>query len=313
MYPPAFEGAMRQRILHFLRTVFTLVVFGAGAVTLAFFVVSRTDELAEDRLLPGGEKLPPPEPFWSRFGRWGHTVVGSGFADFGQSNKVVVKQVLAGRLPVTVTVGAVSWLLVWGGGLGLATALATRFRAWATIHQKVVYPMVHAAPALVVVILFYLILLHFNPTSSRPVRMAAGVAALVTLLLPTATALWYNGMVRVLASEYVRVLRARGLSPASLWLRHVLPNVVVSSGILTQAVFSLAGLVVGSAFVEGVFRLGGVAEILIEGARHGHAELCAFATLMYFAVTAFGVLATELVVLVLDPAGEVARAQSEAL
>jgi ABC-type dipeptide/oligopeptide/nickel transport system permease component len=83
--------------------------------------------------------------------------------------------------------------------------------------------------------------------------------------------------------------------------------VIVSSGILTQTAFSLAGLVVGSAFVEGVFRLGGVAEAFIDGTRHGHAELCAFVTIMYFLVIAVGVLVSELVVILLDPDGEVSR------
>ena len=85
-----------------------------------------------------------------------------------------------------------------------------------------------------------------------------------------------------------------------------MPNVIVSSGVLTQAVFSLAGLVVGSAFVEGVFRLGGVAEAFIEGATRGQAELTGFATLVYFLVTAAGVLLAEGVVIYLDPDGELA-------
>jgi ABC-type dipeptide/oligopeptide/nickel transport system permease component len=304
---------MRNRLLHLVRTVLVLACFGAASVTLAFFVVSRTDELAEDRLLPGGERLPPPEPFGPRFRRWVATVVGSSFADFGQSNKVVVRQLLADRLPVTLTLAAASWGLAWGAGLALAAALATRLRDWAGPHQKLVYPMMHAVPSLVVVLLFYLVLLRFEPNASRMVRTGVGIAALVALMLPTTTALWLNGIERVLAAEYVRVLRARGLGPLSLWLKHVLPNVIVSSGILTQAVFSLSALVVGSAFVEGVFRLGGVAETFIEGARHGHAELCAFATLLYFGITALGVLLGELVVVLLDPQGEVARAEFDSL
>jgi ABC-type dipeptide/oligopeptide/nickel transport system permease component len=84
-------------------------------------------------------------------------------------------------------------------------------------------------------------------------------------------------------------------------------NVVVSSGVLTQAVFSLGGLMVGSAFVEGVFRLGGVGEAFIEGATRGQAELAGFATLVYFLVTAVGVLLAEGMVIYLDPDGELSR------
>ena len=125
-------------------------------------------------------------------------------------------------------------------------------------------------------------------------------------MLPSTTALWLNGIVRILDREYVRVARARGISPFALWTRHVMPNVIVSSGVLTQAVFSLSGLVVGSAFVEGVFRLGGMGEAFIEGATRGQAELTGFATLIYFLVTAAGVLIAEAVVIYLDPDGELA-------
>jgi ABC-type dipeptide/oligopeptide/nickel transport system permease component len=66
-------------------------------------------------------------------------------------------------------------------------------------------------------------------------------------------------------------------------------------------------LIVGSAFVEGVFRLGGMAEAFIEGATRGQAELAAFATLGYFLVTAVGVLLAEATVIFLDPDGELQR------
>jgi len=80
--------------------------------------------------------------------------------------------------------------------------------------------------------------------------------------------------------------------------------------VLTQAVFSLAGLVVGSAFVEGVFRLGGVAESFIEAATRGQAELAGFATLLYFLVLSSGVLLAEAIGIYLDPDGDVAHGDS---
>jgi peptide/nickel transport system permease protein len=298
---------MRKRLTHFLGTLFVLLLFGAGAVTITFLIVGLTDELAEDRFLPGGETLPPTVAFTSRYPRWVSTVVGSGFSDFGQSNKVVVKNVLADRLPVTATVGLISWALAWGLAFVFALCLATRWRSLAPLYRDRVYPMVQAVPTLLVVIVFYLLLLYVEPDSSRLLRTGVGIASLVALLAPAATALWFNAIERVLRTEYVRVARARGVSPWALWRRHVLPNALVSSGLLTQSAFSLAAMVVGSAFVEGVFRLGGVAEAFIEGTRHGQAELCALATLLYFVTTAAGVLLSELVVIVLDPGGEVSR------
>jgi ABC-type dipeptide/oligopeptide/nickel transport system permease component len=287
-----------------IRTLFLLCAFGAAGVTLAFYVVSQGDELADDRLRMSSEQPPPPEEFGPRYSRWVRTVIGSGLTDFGQSHTGPVKNVLADRFPVTAVVALSSWAIGWCLGLALAIGLATRWREYATFHQERVYPITHAIPSLVVVILFYLLLVTFDPRPSRALRTGIGVLSLVVMMLPGATALWLNGIQRVLDREYVRVARARGVSPVALWTRHILPNVVVSSGILTQAVFSLAGLIVGSAFVEGVFRLGGVAEAFIEAATRGQAELAAFATLAYFLVTAVGVLLAEGVIIILDPDGE---------
>lgn len=291
----------------FLRSLVVLGLFGASAVTATFYLVSRTDELAEDRLRLSAERAPLPEPFGERYVRWVRTVIGSGLTDFGQSHTGPVLDVLADRLPVTAAIGLLSWVSGWAVGLGLAILLATRWREYADFHQRRIYPIAHAVPALVVVILFYVVLVQIEPRPGRWARTAVGILGLVVLLVPSATALWLNGILRVLGREYVRVARARGIAPAVLWGRHILPNVVVSSGVLTQAVFSLAGLVVGSAFVEGVFRLGGVAEAFIEGATRGQAELAGFATLAYFSVTAVGVLLAEGVVIYLDPDGEARR------
>ena len=234
------------------------------------------------------------------------TVIGSHLTDFGQSHTGPVKDILADRLPVTAIIGFVSWFLGWGLGLALAILLGTRWRRFAALHQERIYPIGQAIPSLVIVILFYVVLVQIDPRPSRFLRSSVGILGLTVLMLPSTIALWLNGIQRILDREFVRVARARGISPLALWGRHIIPNVIVSSGVLTQAVFSLSGLVVGSAFVEGVFRLGGVGEVFIEGATRGQAELAGFATMVYFLVTATGVLAVECLVIYLDPDGELA-------
>jgi oligopeptide transport system permease protein len=289
-----------------LKAVVVLAAFGASAVTLTFLIVSQSDELGEDRYRLSSERPPPPEAFGPRYSRWVRTVIGSHLTDFGQSHTGPVKNILADRLPVTAAISVLSWVLGWGLGLALAILLGTRWRSFAAVHQERIYPIAQAVPSLVVVIVFYLVLVQIDPRPSRFLRSIAGILSLTVLMLPGTTALWLNGIRPVLDREFVRVAKARGISPFALWKRHIMPNVIVSSGVLTQAVFSLSGLVVGSFFVEGVFRLGGVGEAFIEGATRGQAELAGFATLVYFLVTATGVLAAEGIVIYLDPDGELA-------
>src|SRR4051812_37509626 len=189
----------------FLKALMVLSLFGASAVTLTFFVVSRTDQLADDRLRLSNEKAPPQEPFGPRYARWVGTVIGSGLTDFGQSHTGPVKEILADRLPVTASIGFLSWLFGWGLGLALAILLATRWRDYASFHQERLYPIAHAVPSLVVVILFYLILVQFEPRPSRLLRTVVGILSLTVLMLPGTTALWLNGILRIVDREYVRV------------------------------------------------------------------------------------------------------------
>jgi oligopeptide transport system permease protein len=289
-----------------LKAVVVLAAFGASAVTLTFLIVSQSDELGEDRYRLSSERPPPPEAFGPRYSRWVRTVIGSHLTDFGQSHTGPVKNILADRLPVTAAISFLSWVLGWGLGLALAILLGTRWRSFAAVHQERIYPIAQAVPSLVVVIVFYLVLVQIDPRPSRFLRSIAGILSLTVLMLPGTTALWLNGIRRVLDREFVRVAKARGISPFALWKRHIMPNVIVSSGVLTQAVFSLSGLVVGSFFVAGVLRLGGVGEAFIEGATRGQAELAGFATLVYFLVTVTGVVAAEGIVIYLDPDGELA-------
>jgi oligopeptide transport system permease protein len=290
----------------FLKAAVVLGMFGASSVTLTFFIVSQSDELGEDRYRLTSERPPPPEAFGPRYSRWVRTVIGSRLTNFGQSHTGPVKNILADRLPVTAAISFLSWTLGWGLGLALAILLGTRWRSFAPFHQERVYPIAQAIPSLVVVIVFYLVLVQIDPRPSRFLRSIAGIVSLTALMLPGTTALWYNSIIRVLDREFVRVAKARGISSFALWTRHVMPNVIVSSGVLSQAVFNLSGLVVGSFFVESVFRLGGVGEAFIEGATRGQAELAGVPTLLYFLVTATGVLAAQCVVIYLHLDGELA-------
>jgi len=101
--------------------------------------------------------------------------------------------------------------------------------------------------------------------------------------------------------EFIRVARATGIKPKHLWTRHIIPNAIASSGVLTQAAFSLAGLVVGSIFVERVFSLGGISDLFIDAIKGGQAELAATAVIVYFIPIAIGVCLAEGIVLLIAP------------
>lgn len=290
---------MYRRIGRWITVVVSLGTAGAASVVLTFFLVSQQPE--GKQISASGAISDPTMPFGLRLGRWLDTVLGSGFTRWGGSPTAPdVAGLLAARLPVSATVGLTSWVIGWVGGLLLAVLLC-RSQRWSGWIVDRAYPFVQAVPALTIVFLGYTLLVSLAPGGVESLGMPVGIGILGGLLLLPATALWLNALRRELDKEHVRASRSRGLRGRALWTRSILPNAIASSGVLTQAAFSLAGLVVGSLFVEKVFSLGGVATEFLQSIQQGQAELAATAVVIYFVPLAVGVSVAEGVVLLLQP------------
>ena len=170
--------------------------FGASAVTSTFFIVSQTDELAEDRLRLSSEKAPPPEPFGPRYSRWVRTVFGSGFDRLWPVAHRAGQRHPGRSSPRD---GRLSAFVSWTVGLGprpgagdLARHALARFcgrppgaasirshrpsRRWSWSSFSI----------------------SFSCRSTRaPVAcfgVVVGILSLTVLLLPSTTALWLNGI-----------------------------------------------------------------------------------------------------------------------
>jgi peptide/nickel transport system permease protein len=71
-----------------------------------------------------------------------------------------------------------------------------------------------------------------------------------------------EAMMDALASEYVRMARANGISPASIVFRHALKT--ASLQVLTLAGLFTISLLIGTVFVEIVFALPGMGSLMVQ-------------------------------------------------
>lgn len=286
-------GLLRVALL-----LLTIGVFGAIAVTLTFYLVAQRPEVIE---VAPGQVIREQEDFAPRFERWVSGLWDSGFGNWGKSRSVdSVNKELQPRLPVTLRIGATAWIAGWLGGLAIAWALVAKAKSALTPLRELINPLFSAIPSLPIVLLAF-VLLHRHTGSGTWAAEATGAALLTLLLLPTSTTLWANALQRAENREYVRVARAKGIHPWFLWCRHVIPNAIAASGVLTQAAFSLASLLVGSVFIEKTFSLGGIATSFVEATQLGRCELAATACVVYFLPLAVGVAVAELAVVFIDP------------
>jgi oligopeptide transport system permease protein len=277
---------------------------GPPPPTATFFLVGRKADCAEDGWAGAGDIRSGPVA--ERYAKWVTRVVESGLTDWGQaSSGAPVARVLAEGLPVTAGVGLAGWAAGWAAGLLAAAVVAARWPALGRWYTATGYPLAQAVPPVVVVLAAYLTLLRAGLVADPAACYAAGVVSTAALLFPSTSALALTGLRRVLALEFIRAARARGLSPGQLFRRHVARHLAVSSGMPVHAAVTLAVCLTGSMLVEKVFSLGGVGSRFVEAVTKGQAELAATLSLLFYAPLVGLVTAARATVRALDPAQEV--------
>ncbi|WP_340556144.1 ABC transporter permease [Streptomyces sp. GSL17-111] len=216
------------------------------------------------------EKLGLDRPLFVQFWDWfSHALRG----DFGTSwrNFQPVSDQIALRVPVTLSVVIAATVLA--AVLGLAVGVATGLHPGGALARvlKLASVVLFALPgfwvSLVLVMLFAVRLQWFPAVGYVPLTQSASgwlssitlpaVALALSAIVMIAEQL-RNGFVEVTKQDYVRTLRARGLSPRRVTL-HVLRN--ASPAALTVLAVMFVGLLGGAIVVEIIFNLPGIGQL----------------------------------------------------
>ena len=199
-------------------------------------------------------------PVLVQFGDW---AVRAAHGDFGNSYffKEKVSTLIADRLPITGTLGLV--------GIAIALAVALPLGILAAVYQNTIVDRLVTSIALVgqamptfwfgliLMIVFGLKLgwLPVSGTGSWQHYVMPGVVLAFTAI-PALMRLTRTGMIEVLASDYIRTARAKGLRARAVVLRHALRNAAIP--IVSIAAVQLGFMLGGSIVIETVFALHGV-------------------------------------------------------
>jgi peptide/nickel transport system permease protein len=214
------------------------------------------------------EAQPPP------FGSWlAHALQG----DLGTSlvTSVSVTRILGYRAPITVAlvVGTLLVSALVGGALGVVSAVRGGVLGRVLDALAVVgfaFPVFWLGPVLVewfaVDVRWFPAIFPFDPSPSTPGAWVHACALPVVTLsfggIAAVATQAREAMLETLASEHIRMARARGLAPVSVVLRHALrtaaPKVLNVLGVLA------AGLLAGAIFVENVYALPGLGTQLLQ-------------------------------------------------
>jgi peptide/nickel transport system permease protein len=205
-------------------------------------------------------------PFWEQYTHYMQRVL-SGDLGFSYRKQMPVSALLLSRIPYTLALifGGILVELLIGLPVGLASAVARG--QWADRLGMIIALIGVSAPP------FWLgLLLLYWFGYLIPIFPLGGTGSFAHLVLPCLTAglggaAWYARMMRssaldILATDYVRTARAKGLSNLFVILRHVLPNAL--NPIITMAGLDIPWFIGGVVLVERVFDWPGVGRLAVE-------------------------------------------------
>ena len=224
--------------------------------------------LAEMRRLFGIDRSLP-----ARYAEWlGEALRG----DLGRSfvtRRPVLSEILT-AFPVTLQLTAVSLLVALAAGLPLGILAAVRRGRASSIGISLLVLLVLSIPSFwlgILLILFTSLYLHWFPPQGLVLLWVQPVEALKQLLLPSlALGLALGAMVmrmtrscilEVLAQDYVRTARAKGIAETLVIGHHALRNALIP--VVTLVGLQFGYLLGGAIIIEEIFSLPGMGRLVL--------------------------------------------------
>lgn len=258
-----------------------LTVFFVAVITFISFEIIPGDPVLarlgvdadEAQIQSLTEELGLDDPLLVRFSRW---LTGVFTGDLGQSIRYSrpVSELINERIPVTLSLGGISLLLIISIGIPLGIISAKYGDRTPGILISLISQIGMAIPSfwsgIILMFVFGLVLKWFSPGGYTPWNVDP-VEAFKSLLLPSiaialpsiATVIRYtrNTVMEQMKNDYVKMAFSKGLKMNSVLYKHVLKNALVP--IITVLGMITANILGGSIVIEQVFTLPGVGRLLI--------------------------------------------------
>ena len=214
-------------------------------------------------------------PLVVQYGVWAARAVQGNFGD-SYYLKQPVAGILLERLPVTMTLGALAltFALVLSIPLGVLAAirpnsLIDRFALTLAVVGQALPSFFFA----LVLILFLGVQWRLLPISGSDswLNFIMPAIALGYYATPAFMRLTRAGMLDVLASDYIRTARAKGLRPPVVLFKHALRNAIIP--VVSLAAVQLGFMLGGSIVIETIFSLNGVGKLAWQSIQRSDFEM----------------------------------------
>ncbi|MDP6657881.1 MAG: ABC transporter permease [Nitrospinaceae bacterium] len=227
--------------------------------------------------------------------------------DMGPSYKYIgrdVTDIISDTFPVSITLGLLAMFVVVG--VGVPAGMWSAYRQNSMVDRVCVFfaMLGVSVPSFVLgTVLVWLMShkLHWFPPAlwEGPRHMILPALALGAPFTGYIARLTRSAVLEVLASDYIRTARAKGLSESMVLIKHALKNsiypIVSVIGPLT------AGLVTGSFVIEFIFSIPGMGSFFITAVTNRDYPLIMGVTLVYAVLIVLANIMVDIIYMWLDP------------
>jgi ABC-type dipeptide/oligopeptide/nickel transport system permease component len=228
--------------------------------------------------------------------------LGDSYTRAGQS----VSGLLIEHFPVSLQLGLLAMTFATIGGLTLGILGALRPNSpldYVTTFLSVIGISTPSYVAATLMVILFSLYLGWLPTggwdgllSNRVIIpvIALGLAPMATMARYTRSA-----ALEVMSQDYIRTAHAKGVANRNVYLRHVMPNALIS--VVTVAGISLVNVVTGSFFVESILNIPGIGRYFVTSVTGRDYPVIIGTTLLYAVLVMIMNLAVDIAYTVLDP------------
>lgn len=227
--------------------------------------------------------------------------------DFGPSIKKpneTVNELLARGFPISFELGMVTILVSVISGVLLGTFAALRHNGIIDYFAMTFAVIGISVPSFVLAtLLIQKLAVDYNifppATWSSPMHMVLPVLALATGPMAIIARLTRSSMLEVLTQDYIKMARAKGLSPFRIVARHALRNALMP--VVTIMGTMLAGILTGTFVIEKIFAIPGMGKYFVESINNRDYPVIMGTTVFYSTILVFMLFVVDLVYGFLDP------------
>lgn len=226
--------------------------------------------------------------------------------DFGDSISFQrpVMEIIAERLPTTLQLGIISYIIANGIGIAAGVFLARRPKKWLENSSKIFIILGQAIPQFIVAVMLMLIFavkLRWLPTS--------GIGGIRYMIMPVVSLCWFqiafvmrqmrSSLLDVLDMEYIKMARIKGNPENVVIWKHAFRNAAIP--IVTMMTMGLSMILGGQVFIEVIFRWPGIGELMVSSISGRDYPMTQAITIITAIAIIISMLIKDLLYVVIDP------------